>query len=96
MFYTNENNMNNTFETKDKYIAPFLFTQPDITFIGNRTVEHRVIFQFIPLDRCMYLTNLFMTKKAPLVQPKDLLEAVETYKDIVFEMKDKDEKYERK
>lgn len=80
---------NNIFESRDKQICPFLLIQPDIVFVGTRQADSIVYFQFSPFSDCQKLVNDFMCKKAPLVQPKDLLDAVETFRDRIFEMKDK-------
>lgn len=79
------------YESKDKQVVPFLLIQPDIAFVGTRKEGLIVYFQFTPLDECQELVNLFSSRKAPLVQPKDLLDAVETFRDRVFEMKEKED-----
>lgn len=81
--------MENVYESRDKQIVPFLFTQGGISFLGTRIDYPVVYFQFSPYKRCVELVNLFTSNKAPLVQPKELLDAVETFRDRVFEMKDK-------
>lgn len=81
--------MGDVFETKDKQVTPFLLTQPDIKFLGTRLLGAVVYFQFSPSAKCQRLANEFASRKAPLVQPKDLLDAVETFRDIIFEMKEK-------
>lgn len=81
--------MENVYESKDKQIVPFLLVQQDISFLGHRLDYNIVYFRFSPNDRCEELVNAFATRRAPLVQPKDLLEAVETFRDIVFGMKEK-------
>jgi len=84
-----EENMNNIYESKDKQIVPFLLIQPEVRFLGARLGGSILYFQFTPLDKCQQLVNDFTCRKAPLVQPKDLLDAVETFRDRVFEMKEK-------
>ncbi len=84
-----ENKMENIYESKDKQVAPFLLTQPGIEYLGTKTVEQTVYFRFSPFDTCQQLVNDFMSRKAPLVQPKDLLDAVETFRNKVFEIKNK-------
>ncbi len=81
--------MNGIFETKDKQVAPFLLTQPEVKFLGTKLSGAIVYFQFSPRDLCQRLVNDFASRRAPLVQPKDLLDAVETFRDMVFEMKEK-------
>ena len=81
--------MKKMYESKDKQIVPFLLIQPDINFSGTRKEGSIIYFQFYPQDKCQELVNQFSTRKAPLVQPKDLLDAVETFRDRVFEMKEK-------
>lgn len=79
--------MDDVYESSDKQIVPFLLTQQDIQFIGARQVDSVIYFKFTPLERCKELVNQFVTKKAPLVQAKDLLDALESFRDTVFEMK---------
>lgn len=81
--------MDDIYESKDKQIVPFLLIQPTIRFLGIKVVGSIVYFQFSPLESCQQLVNSFIGRKAPLVQPKDLLDAVETFRDRVFEMKEK-------
>lgn len=83
------NNIMNIFESRDKQICPFLLIQSNITFLGTRVDASIVYFQFSPFNKCEELVNKFSSRKAPLVQPKDLLDAVETYRDRVFEIKNK-------
>lgn len=75
------------FESRDKHVIPFLLTQPDVQFIGTRSEGSILYFQFSPLLETQKLVNAFVSRKAPLVQPKDLLDALETFRDIVFEKK---------
>jgi len=82
------------YESKDKRIVPFLLTQKDLDFVGTETRYDILFFKFSPFEKCLRLVNEYMARKAPLVQPKDLLDAVDTYRDRVFEMKDKRMKYE--
>ncbi len=82
--------MKEEFETKDKQITPFLFTQ-SVQFLGTRIVGKIIYFRFTPFIKCQELVNNLVCRKAPLVQPKDLLDAIETFRDIIFEMKEKDE-----
>lgn len=81
--------MNDFYETKDKRITPFLLIQPDIRFMGTRLEGSILYFKFVPLNKCQQLVNDFACRKAPLAQPKDLLDAVETFRDMIFEMKEK-------
>jgi len=81
--------MDDIFETKGKHIAPFLLTQTSVKFEGTRIFNGVVYFKFSPKDKCLDLVNRFMSKTADLVQPKELLDAVETFRDRVFEMKEK-------
>ncbi|MEK7720711.1 MAG: hypothetical protein AAB347_14125, partial [Bacteroidota bacterium] len=50
-------------------------------------------FRFHPKEECQQLANAFISKKASLVQPKELLDAVETFRDLIFQMKDKERTY---
>lgn len=81
--------METKYESKDKQVVPFLLIQPEVNFIGTRIEGAIVYFQFSPSDKCYQLVNDFISHKAPLVQPKDLLDAVETFRNRVFEMKTK-------
>ena len=82
--------MKTLYESKDKQVVPFLLILPEIDFVGTRREDSVIYFRFSPLDKCQELVNRFSSRKAPLVQPKDLLDAVETFRDRVFEMKEKD------
>jgi|SRR3989338_3920155 len=84
---------NEVFESKDKQIVPFLLTQTEVNFLGTRFSGDSLYFRFCPLQITLKLVNDFLGRKAPLVQPKELLDAVETYRDVVFGMKDKRRKY---
>jgi hypothetical protein len=81
---------NEIYESRDKQICPFLLIQDEIKFLGTRVDNFIIYFRFSPFDKCIELVNQFSSRKAPLVQAKDLLDAIETYRDRVFEMKDKD------
>jgi len=81
------------YETKDKQISPFLLTQPEIKFLGTKASGSILFFQFSPLEKCQELVNLFMSRQAPPVDPKILLDAVETFRDRIFEMKEKRRNY---
>lgn len=81
--------MNEIYESKDKQICPFLLIQPCIKFLGTRANGSIIYFKFSPLEKCQRLVNSFISKQAPLVQPKDLLDAVETFRDTVFANKAK-------
>lgn len=75
------------YESSDKQIVPFLLTQ-DVELAGSRLSEKKILFfLFTPFEKCVKLVNDFMSRKAPLVQPKDLLDAVETFRDRIFEVK---------
>jgi len=82
-------NMNNVYMSKDKQICPFLLIQPDVKFLGTKNSNSIIYFQFFPQEKCRQLVNAFISRKAPLVQPKDLLDAVETFRDRDFEMNEK-------
>ncbi len=81
--------MENTFESKDKQVVPFLLTQPEVRFLGTRLVGSTLFFQFSPRTKCQQLANDFASHKAPCVDPKALLEAVETFRDYVFGAKER-------
>ena len=81
--------MKDVYESKDKQIVPFLLIQPEVNFFGTKLVGSIVYFQFSPSDKCQRLVNDFSSRKASLVQPKDLLDAAETFRDRIFEMKEK-------
>lgn len=84
-----EQSMNDIYESRDKQVVPFLLIQSEANFIGTRIDGSIIYFQFSPKIKCEQLVNNFISRKAPLVQPKDLLDAVEAFRDRIFEMKDK-------
>ena len=79
--------MQNLYESRDRQIVPFLLTCTEVNFSGTRIDGQVVYFQFSPYIDCEKLVNNFISRKANLVQPKDLLDAVEAFRDRVFEMK---------
>lgn len=81
--------MEDTFECKDKKLIPFFLTQDSVKFLGTFAVGGIVYFKFTPKEECEKLANAFVSKRSPLVQPKDLLDAVETFKQLLFEAKAK-------
>ncbi len=82
------------FKTKDKQLAPYLLIRSDLQFEGTLIIGPTIYFSFSPYERALAITNKFITHKADLVDPKLLLEAVETYRDIIFEMKEKRKNYD--
>lgn len=81
--------MNDYFETKDKQIAPYLLTRLDLQFHGTVVYGTNIFFRFTPYEEANDIANQFISRQAEPVQPKTLLDAVESYRDIIFEMKDK-------
>ncbi len=81
--------MNDKFQTKDKQLTPYLLTRFDLQFHGTLIIGESIYFLFSPKDKAQQLANLFLTRKADPVEPKTLLEAVESYRDVIFEMKEK-------
>lgn len=81
--------MDDVYESRDKQVCPFLLIQREIKFIGTRIDNQVVYFRFSPLIKCQELVNQFSSRQAALCQPKDLLDAVETFRDRVFEIKEK-------
>lgn len=82
--------MEKMYETRDKHLIPFLLTQKEtVKLVGTKVVGTTVYFQFAPFDMCEELVKQYMTFNAPLVQPKILMEAVETFRDMIFQERDK-------
>jgi hypothetical protein len=77
------------YETKDKQITPYLLTCPNLKFQGTHLIGDIIYFLFSPKEKAQELAYKFITHQTQAVDPKVLLEAVETYRDIVFEMKEK-------
>lgn len=75
------------YKSKDKQVVPFLFTQEGVEFSGTEIQESLLYFKFVPKELCEKLEKEFLTRKAPPVQAKDLLDAVETFRNKVFSMK---------
>lgn len=82
-------NMNDSkiYEARDKQSVPYLLIQQDVKFLGTRLEDSIVYFQFSPSDKCELLINKLVSRKAEPVQPKDLLDAVDTFKKRIFEAK---------
>lgn len=79
------------YSTRDRQVVPFLFTQKEVNLVGTYLIGSTVYFQFEPGVIAQKLANQFIQRKAPLIQPKDLLDAVETFKNKVFELKEMNE-----
>lgn len=87
MHMNEENNMKEIYESKDKQIVPYLLIQQDVKFLGTRLEGSIVYFQFSPSDICELLINKLVSRKADPVQPKDLLDAMDTFKKRIYETK---------
>ena len=85
--------MNEYFETKDKQITPYLLTRRDIAFHGTIMHGPIIFFRFTPYEVASAAVNQFVSRQADPVEPKTLLDAVESYRDIVFQMKEKRNNY---
>ncbi len=85
--------MNEYFETKDKQITPYLLTRQDIEFHGIVMHGPMIFFRFTPHEVASAAANQFISRQANPVEPKTLLDAVESYRDIVFQMKEKRNSY---
>lgn len=79
--------MNDLYQSKDKQICPFLLTQDGIKFEGTKLAGRTIYFQFSPRAKCEQLVNDYISRQAPMVQPKILLDAVESYRDVIFKNK---------
>lgn len=82
-----QENMDNIYESKDKQVVPYLLIQSNIKFVGKYADGKTIYFKFSPLKKCEELINKFISRQADPVQPKDLLDAVETFRELVFEIK---------
>ena len=69
---------------KDKYLVPFLLIYPNIVFVGKEVVGTSVFFKFSPIDKVQEAINAYFNRNAPSVQPKDLLDSVERFRNEVF------------
>ena len=82
---------NDIYESRDKHIVPYLLTQSEVKLIDKKTIGVVVYFQFTPFDKCEILVHNFLTRNAQQMQPKDLFDAMDRYKYMLYETKNRAE-----
>lgn len=65
---------------RDKHLIPYLLSLRDISFLGTEITSSFVYFKFAPADKVDLAINSYYARQAPLVQPKDLLDNVERFR----------------
>lgn len=69
---------------QDKPTVAYLFTRKDLTFIGTQAQGDVLYFIFSPKNLASNYAQLFLTKRAELIQPKDFADAQRTIVDIIW------------
>lgn len=78
------------YKEKDLKIISYLLASKEVKF--TKTIvngERTVYFFFTPYEKAAELASGFYSKTAPKVHAKDLLEALDTARTIIFREKDK-------
>lgn len=75
---------------KDKHLIPYLLAcQPHVTFVGTRNENGTVYFGFSPSSVALELISQYFTNQTPSIPPKQVFEAIEEFRTILFREKDK-------
>jgi hypothetical protein len=78
------------YEEKDLKIIALLLSSKKVKFIKTRLEPPRTIyFSFKPYHGAVELASGFYSKTTPKVHAKDLLEALDTARSIIFREKDR-------
>jgi len=88
MTVKNNNIADSVHYEKDKSLVPFLMVCEGIDFLGVEARGEIVFFKFSPNSLVNKAIEQFYRRIAPLVQPKDLLDAVERFKKEVYRTKE--------
>lgn len=79
--------MENKYSTKSLVIASYLYTIPEVKFIGTDNQDSKNIrFKFEPRDVAEETVNNFYTGK-PMGNIREVFDAYQTLKDLLFEVK---------
>lgn len=69
---------------RDKYLIPYLLSLQNISFLGTVTMDGCVYFKFSPTIEVDNAINSYYSRRASLIQPKDLLDNVERFRNELF------------
>ncbi|MEK7525876.1 MAG: hypothetical protein AAB546_00155 [Patescibacteria group bacterium] len=82
-----ENTNNNGFHyEKDKNLAPYLLTCPDILYHGTEREGDTVYFKFTPIELVDKAIDSYYSRTANLIQPKDFCDNIERFKNEIFQV----------
>lgn len=82
-----ENTTTSIHYEKDKYLASYLLTCKKLQFLGTEVTNNIVYFKFAPYQTAKDLVNLYYSRTATPVQPKDILDNLERFRFEVFSIK---------
>lgn len=75
---------------KDKHLIPYLLAcHPRVAFVGTKNENGIVYFGFTPSTLALELISQYFTNQTPPIFPKQLFEAIEQFRTILFREKDK-------
>lgn len=78
----------NNYSTKSLFLASYLYSVPDIEFIGSgRSENGNVYFNFSPKETVEKLVDSYYTDKVFNCNARALAESYKTLKDLIFEVK---------
>lgn len=67
----------------NKFLVPYLLLCDGITFEGTESRGGTVYFLFSPASKVLEAINKYYQRGAEPIQPKDLIDAIEHYRDLV-------------
>lgn len=76
------------YEEKDKNLATFLLASDGVAFCGTKTEGQTIYFLFKPRKKALKLVKHYFSRTEPHIPAKTLLEAVDSYRTILFKAKD--------
>lgn len=73
---------------RDLKLCAYLLSCEEVAFLGTKMDRATVFLLFAPYEKVSTLISAYFAGKAPNVQPRTLLEALENARTIVFKAKD--------
>lgn len=75
---------------KDKHLTPYLLAcRPRVTLVETKNENGTIYFGFTPSAVALELISQYFTNQTPPIPPKQIFEAVEEFRTILFREKDK-------
>lgn len=79
-----DSDSSNIHSESNKFLVPFLLLCDGVEFIGTEVAaDSTVYFKFSPASKVLEAINNYYQRNAQPIQPKDLIDAIEHYRDLV-------------